>query len=48
MQRARWDRLKSTNPRLAARIEVKASRDTVGTDESESTESSSDEEEVRS
>jgi hypothetical protein len=48
MQRARWDRLKSTNPRLAARIEAKASRDTVGTDESEGTESSSDEEEVRS
>ncbi|KAK9908790.1 hypothetical protein WJX75_002962 [Coccomyxa subellipsoidea] len=45
MQRARWDRLKSTNPRLAARIEAKASRDTVGTDESEGTESSSDEEE---
>ncbi|CAL8460534.1 g63 [Coccomyxa elongata] len=44
-QRARWDRIKSTNPRLAAKIEAKASRGAQGDEESIDSESSSDYEE---
>ncbi len=44
-QRARWDRIKSTNPRLAAKIEAKASGGAQGDEESVESESSSDDEE---
>ncbi len=44
MERARWDRLKSTNPRLAAKIEAKASKDVLEAGDPEESESSSDDE----
>jgi len=45
-QRARWDRLKEKNPRLAAKIEAKASGLSLGEEaEEDSEESSSDDEE---